>query len=280
MKVLSLVSIIILIFSVSCSNSPEPSENEINPAYLHGGISKSWVLDEVIDKDSNLVDVDECYKDYRLIFNYNGTGIFVYGENRCDTSNRIYTDNFTWVTDGNILQLRDYNGKANFNLNMDLTHPQYLYISGIFEFNSQEIQLQHRYTVEAIKDNDVSQAASYATNNQTKIWELVSLIKGGSNEIRECEDNNKLVLNVDGSGYFVKNEAPCPEDIIGNDFIEWQLGGNGDLQFSNISMEGFTSQQTAEVIELNRDVLNFTLQYFDTLSQDYQTWEFIYNSFE
>jgi hypothetical protein len=280
MKLISLASIIILIFTVSCSNSPEPSESDINPVYLHGGHTKSWVLDEVYDKDSNLVEVDECYKDHRLIFNFDGTGIFVYGENRCDTSSRTYTDNFTWVTDGNLLQLRDFDGKANFNLNIDLTHPQYLYVSGIFELNGNEVKLQQRYNVEAIRDNDVSLPVSYATNNQTKIWELVSLTKGGVTELRECEDNNKLIMNVDGSGYFVKNEDPCPGDITGNDFINWQLIGNDDLEFSNISLQGFVSQQTAEVIELNRNVLNFTLQYYDTLSQDYQTWEFLYNSFE
>lgn len=232
---------------------------------LHAGYSNAWVFTEY-SQDGITLPVPLWAQDNFFIYNYDGTGFFVFGEVEKDTTDFITTDAFTWRLEGDILWLDGFDSMVQGG---SIAHrivefdDDYFLIEREQQVGGKTVTYQMVYE-RMVRPNPYASVENQAlTGGLTKIW-IVSMVEiaGEIIELPEWATDDFFVFFTDGSAYYTYGEVlENPQAGIHTDKYYWEITDNGSKMWEYASDLALGITGAAQIYVLNTQLFAYERTY-------------------
>ena len=226
--------------AAACGSSASTDPGGIDPRNLSDGYTKIWLLTRY-SVDGVDVRIPSYAADNVYIFNFDGTGMTVYGEVDGAAGDTVKVDDFTWTVTGSTIVIEGTVAPAPIGRTVativalsesTLAYEYDRLVSG----GTQRIRATY---VRAVAYDAAAGALNKSlTAGQTKIWSLRSVVPAGVIPFDPTAPlDNLLILSTDGTGYLTRPDSSGQKGTTANtDFLRWTTVSN-DLVLEMIGLD-------------------------------------------
>ncbi|MEI7705202.1 MAG: lipocalin family protein [Deltaproteobacteria bacterium] len=226
--------------AAACGSSSSTDPGGLDPRNLSDGYTKSWLLTRY-SVDGVDIRIPSYAADNVYLFNYDGTGLVVYGEVDGTAGDTVKVDDLTWSMSGSTFIIEGSTSPAPVGRTVaaivTLTPTSLVYeydrlVSGGVQ------KIRCTYTRAVAYDAAASSLNKSLTNGQTKIWSLQSVVPAGVIPVDPTAPlDNLLILSTDGTGYLTRPDSTGQKGTTANtDFVRWTTVSN-DLTLEMIGLD-------------------------------------------
>jgi len=254
------VTVILLLFFCiilldSCKKPEEPQPTSINLNYFHGGLTKTWRLAEYYVNGVNYP-VPEWAADNVLVFNRDGSGMWIFGEVDKDPTDTIKCDHFTWTFSMDSLTIYDHNSSPDASIRKAFPVIDAHMLVEQSKSASGDV-FRYVYVDAVIPNPEADIKNKHLTNGLTKIWRVREVTwDNGSVWLPEWRKDDLWLFNTDGTGWYTLGEnVEFPGDTTNNDRFLWWFSNNE----TRLEVEEFTTSGMILIADCNILTLSDTL---------------------
>ena len=229
--------------------------------FLTANGTKAWRFVSAT-RNGQPFDITDCLADELLVFNTDGTGFLLFGETDCNPESTLNNDFFNWAffNDNQSISSTGHHEIGGTNEELDiveLTENRFVYTDVEMRDGVEEIST---YTLEpAVMNIDPSIPFALA-NGHSKLWKFSSVSAGGTDiPISECQSDELVLYNADGTGHFVFGETDCdPGETVESDFFRYSISEDGGTVIGTELNSPDGDTETLTVLDLTDSIFRYS----------------------